>query len=184
MPQKKKNDTGSQGSREPVFLVLGKLRRAHGVNGEIPMEIYTNMLELLAPGSRIYIGETHELYRIDQIRWKQDLLLLKLEGIDDRESISALTNQLAYVKSSEMPVLSEDEYYFHELIGLHVYEPDGYYLGVLEQILQTGANDVYLIRSDEGQEVLIPATEEMILEVQIDQQKMVVAKMLWYGEQA
>jgi 16S rRNA processing protein RimM len=184
MPQKTKNDTGSQGSREPVFLVLGKLRRAHGVHGEIPLEVYTNMLELLEPGSRIYIGDAHETYRIDQIRWKQDLLLLKLEGVDDRESISALTNQLVYVKSSEMPVLPEDEYYFHELIGLHVYEPEGHYLGVLEQILQTGANDVYLIRSEEGKEVLIPATEEMILEVQIAQQKMVVAKMKWYGEEA
>ena len=81
-----------------------------------------------------------------------------------------------------LPALPKGDFYYHEILGLDVYEPDGHYLGVLVQILETGANDVYLIQNDDNEEVLIPATEDMILEIDPEQEKMIVAKMVWYGE--
>lgn len=177
-----RNDTGSPSSSEPVFLVVGKLRRAHGVHGEIPLEVYTHMLELLVPESIVYVGDDHHAHTIEQTRWKGDLLLLKFSEIDERTKASTLTNELVYVKTSQLPPLPSDDYYYHEIIGLQVFEEDGSYLGVLTEILETGANDVYLIKSDLEEEVLIPATEEMILEIDLDQQKMVVARMEWYDQ--
>lgn len=182
MPHKKRNDTGSQSLSEPAFLVLGKLRRPHGVAGEIPLEIYTQLLELLVPDSIIYVGETHQPYTIEKTRWKQDLLLLKFNEINDRTLVSELTNELVFVKSDELPPLSDGEVYYHQLIGLQVQEEDGHRLGILTEILETGANDVYLIEDESGKEVLIPATEEMILDIDLDQQIMIVARMEWYGE--
>jgi len=182
MPHNKDHDAGSQISGEPAFLVLGKLRRAHGVMGEIPLEIYTHMLELLAPESLVYVGEEHHPYIIERVRYKNELLLLKFYEINDRTRVSTLTNELVYVAVDQLPPLSEDEFYLHELIGLDVYQVDGKYLGILREILETGANDVYLIEDDEGKEILIPATEEMILEIDPEQGKMIVEKMVWYGE--
>ncbi len=182
MPQDFEELSGSQVSREPDFLLLGKLRRPHGVRGEIPLEVYTQMLELLAPDRVIYVGEQHLPYTIQETRWKQDLLLLKFVEINDRSLVSVLTNQMLYVKTSELPPLDDEEIYLHELIGLKVYEEDGAYLGELFEILETGANDVYLVQSDSGEEILIPAIEDVILEIDLEQERMVVARMEWYGE--
>ena len=182
MPQTSEDYAGSQPTSEPAFLVLGKLRRAHGVQGEIPLEVYTQLLDLLVPDSLVYIGEEHTPLNIERTRWKNDLLLLKFKEIDDRTEVSSLTNQLVYVKTDQLPPLGEGEFYFHELIGLNVYTQDGEYLGILMEVLETGANDVYLIQNDAGEEVLIPAIEQTILEIDLNQEKMVVKRMEWYGE--
>jgi 16S rRNA processing protein RimM len=182
MPHKNNHDAGSQIIGEPAFLVLGKLRRPHGVQGEIPLEVYTHLLELLVPESVVYVGEEHHPYKIERTRYKNELLLIKFYEINDRTLVSTLTNQLVYVATEQLPSLSEDEFYLHQLIGLHVYEEDGTSLGILTEILETGANDVYLIEDESGGEILIPATEEMILEIDIEKGEMIVGKMIWYGE--
>lgn len=181
MPLKNQKNAGSDNLNEPAFLVVGKMRRAHGVHGEIPMEVYTHMMELLVPESVLYIGDAFTPFTIENIRWKQELLLLKFKEINDRETVSELTNHFVYVKTKDLPELPADEYYLHELIGLKVVQDDGRYLGVLVEILETGANDVYLIKDDEGKEVLIPATEEMILEIDMGKETMTVAEMEWYN---
>lgn len=182
MPQISETESGSPHKGEPAYLVLGKLRRAHGVKGEIPLEIYTQMLELLIPEKTVFVGEDYQPYTIEKTRWKQELLLIKFKEIQDRTTVSELTNELVYVKSSQLPPLPTGDFYYHELIGMDVFEPDGHYLGVLVEIIETGANDVYLIRNEANEEVLIPATEEMILEVNPNQDEMIVAKIDWYGE--
>lgn len=182
MPQNHKKYSGSPHTSEPEFLLLGKLRRAHGVKGEIPLEVYTEMLELLAPGSLVFIGDAYQPLTIEKTRWKQELLLLKFKEIDDRTVVSELTNALVYVRSVQLPTLTEGEIYSHEIVGLSVYTEDGEYLGTLEEILETGANDVFIIKGEDGQELLIPDTVEMILEIDLAQGKIIVARMEWYDE--
>jgi 16S rRNA processing protein RimM len=182
MPLKIGNDAGSRENSEPAFLVLGKLRRAHGVAGEIAMDVYTSMLELLAVKEVVFVGETYQPYYIQATRWKGDLLLLKFLGVDDRTVVAQLTNALIYTRADQLPALDEDEFYLHQLIGLDVYDSDGNLLGVLTEILETGANDVYLVKDQIGAEVLIPAVEERILEIDLEAGKMIVSKIEWYGE--
>jgi len=182
MPKKRGKISGSPDSGEPAFLVLGKLRRAHGVKGEIPLEVFTQMLELITPEETVFVGESHQPFTIEKTRWKNDLLLIKFREIHDRTVVSELTNELLYVKTSQLPPLPDGDFYYHELIGVEVFEADGDYLGVLVQILETGANDVYLVQNDENEEILIPATEEMILEIDPEQEKMIVARLEWYGD--
>lgn len=182
MPHNNENDAGSELVHEPAFLVLGKLRRAHGVLGEIAMEVYTRMLELLDPQCVVYIGEEHQPYTIEKTRWKQDLLLIKFSEVDDRTSVTTLTNELLYVRSDDLPPVSDDEYYFHDLIGLEVFNTNGDYIGVIEEILETGANDVFLVRDEAGNEVLIADVEEYILEIDLDEEKMIVSPIEWFGE--
>ena len=182
MPLKIGNGAGSRKNSEPAFLVLGKLRRAHGVMGEIALDVYTSMLELLAVREVVFVGETYQPYTIQTTRWKGDLLLLKFEGIDDRSVVSQLTNAMLYTRTDQLPALDEDEFYLHQLIGMDVYDTDNRLLGVLTQILETGANDVYLVTDQTGAEVLIAAVEECIVDIDLEAGKMIVTKIEWYGE--
>jgi 16S rRNA processing protein RimM len=182
MPLKIGNGAGSRTKSEPAFLVLGKLRRAHGVSGEIALDVYTSMLELLAIAEVVFIGDTYQPYTIQATRWKGNLLLLKFEGVDDRSVVSQLTNELIYTRTDQLPALDEDEFYLHQLIGLDVYDTDDHLLGVLTEIIETGANDVYLVRDQTGAEVLIAAVEERIVDIDLEAGKMVVSKIEWYGE--
>jgi 16S rRNA processing protein RimM len=182
MPLRIGNDAGSRSNAEPAFLVLGKLRRAHGVSGEIALEVYTRMPELLSVDQVVYVGETYQPFTIQSTRPKGELLLLKFLEVKDRTEASDLTNLLVYTQSEQLPVLPEDEFYLHELIGLDVFDTDDHYLGVLTEIIETGANDVYLVRDAAGDEVLIAAIEERILEIDLDQGRMIVSTIQWYGE--
>lgn len=182
MPQEERLDTGSHSSREPEFLLLGKLRRAHGLHGEIPLELHTKMLELLSPEIVVYVGDSHQPYTIETTRWKKPLLLLKFKGISDRTVVSQLTNRLVYIEANKLESLPEGEFYYHEIIGLEVFDDHGQLLGVLEQIHETGANDVYIVRDKNGTETLIPAINDMILSIDIDEGRMIVSRMEWYGE--
>jgi 16S rRNA processing protein RimM len=182
MPLRIGNDAGSEFVREPAFLVLGKLRRAHGIRGEIALEVFTRMPELLGVNRVVYVGDSHLPYKIENTRWKQELLILKFVGIDDRTTASELTNLLIFTHTEQLPVLPDGDYYVHELIGLEVFDTDGRHLGILTEILETGANDVYLVKDAEGGEVLIAAVEEHIVEIDLDAGKMIVSPIEWYGE--
>jgi 16S rRNA processing protein RimM len=182
MPQKNAREAGSRQHREPEFLVVGKLRRAHGVRGEIAMEVYTHFPELMAPGQVVYIGESHHPHTIEKTRWKNALMLLKFAGIDDRTLVSTLTNALVFIQASVLPPLADDTFYYHELIGLGVVTDSGEHLGTVEEILETGANDVLIIQDDQGKERLLPAIDSVVLEIDLDGGEMVVALQEWYGE--
>jgi 16S rRNA processing protein RimM len=141
------------------------------------------MLKLLNPGCVVYIGDAHQPYTVEKTRWKKPLLLLKFNGISDRTAASLLTNQLVFINASQLDSLPEGEFYYHELIGLDVYDEDDQSLGVLEEVLETGANDVYVIRDKNKKETLIPAINDMILSVEPERGVMIVSRMEWYGEE-
>lgn len=170
---------GSQSSGEPVFLAVGKLRKPHGVRGEIEMEILTDYPERLSKGTTLYIGNTHQPLSILERRWKDKVLLLTFDGYNVREEVAALTNQLAFIKSSGLPALPEGEYYHHELLGLQVIDESGQEIGQLNEIIETGANDVYLVRASSGQEILIPALESVILKVDLQNKQVTVRPQQW-----
>lgn len=182
MSKRKRNEAGSHNLSEPAFLIVGKLRRAHGIKGEIPLEVYTDMPELIFPGCVVYVGNQHNPYTIEETRWKQELLLLKFKEINDRTVVSQLTNKVVYILESQLPPLDEGQFYDHDLIGIDVFFDNGDYAGVLDEILLTGANDVYSLRDPDGKELLIPAIDDMILEIDLGMKKMIIKKMEWYGE--
>ena len=92
-----------------------------------------------------------------------DSLLVSFRGVDTPEDAGRFRNQWVYVKSSEVPPLPEGQYYRYELIGLDVVEDNGNLLGKLAEILETGANDVYVVRNEAGKEILLPVIPSVIL---------------------
>lgn len=167
-PEQTEQPAGSPSIGEPAFLVVGKIRKPHGVRGEVSMEVITHFPERLQPGTVIYIGDDYQPYRIRSLRWHGRLLLLSFDTFHDPESAGVLRNQLAYVRAEDRPPLPDGEYYHHQLLGLRVVSDEGDRLGILHQILETGANDVYIVRPEVGREILLPATEEVVLAVDLD----------------
>ena len=148
---------------ESVYLAIGFLRRPHGVSGEIIMDLHTDFPERIKAGRKVYVGEKYETLTIDSARAHGNGMLIRLNGCDTPETAGRFRNQWVYVKSTEVPALPAGKVYKHELIGLMVTTDLGETLGVLNEILETGANDVYVVKKESGGEILLPAIPDVIL---------------------
>ena len=138
------------------------------------MEVITDFPERIRQGKTLYIGELHQPMRVSNRRVHGGNLLLLFDDIETPEEVGRLRNQWVYVPANDRPPLSEGEYYHHQLLGLKVTSEDGLELGILSDILETGANDVYVIRSDSGKEVLLPAIQSVIIDIDLDKEQMLV----------
>jgi 16S rRNA processing protein RimM len=168
----KTRTSGSPKLGEPAFLAAGKVRRPHGVHGEMVLELYTDFPERLRPKTNIFLGENHIPMILRSARPHNEGLLLSIEGIDTPEAAGKYRNNAVYVSAKTLPALDEGEYYFHELIGINVVDEDGNTLGELTEIMETGANDVYVITAPSGTEILLPAIPDVILSVDLGEQTM------------
>jgi 16S rRNA processing protein RimM len=161
------NASGSLLPGEPAFLAVGKLRHAHGVHGEILMEVLTDFPERLIPGAILYLGSESEQLRLTRCRPHREGLLMTFEGYTTPEEIGQFRNQILYVKAIDRPPLAEGEYYHHQLIGLHVATDAGVSIGTVTEILETGASDVLVIRPETGPDVLIPIVDAFIQNIDL-----------------
>jgi 16S rRNA processing protein RimM len=158
----------------PEFLVVGKVRRPHGVHGEVVAEIYTDFPERLTPKRSIYLGEKHVRLLIASQRPHNEGLLLGFEGVTTPEQAGRYRNQILSIATTEASELSKGEFYFHELLNMDVYDEAGFLLGKLTDILETGANDVYVVTDSTGHELLLPAISEVVLDVDLNAKTMKV----------
>jgi 16S rRNA processing protein RimM len=158
-----KNSSGSPDG-EPVYLVVGFLRRAHGVHGEIILDLHTDFPERLQSGRKLFIGQERKLLILSGARPHAKGMLLKFRGIETPEAAGQLRNQWVYVKATDVPSLPEGKMYQHELFGFAVEDESGKLLGELVEIIETGANDVYVVRNESGKDLLLPAIPSVILE--------------------
>jgi 16S rRNA processing protein RimM len=160
-------NTGSPEKSEPVFLLIGKLRRPFGVKGELVLTIRSTEGGHFKPRKTLLIGESHDPMRIVTIRRHDPDLLVTFEGVQTREDAARLANQEVFISASELPELAEGEYYLYQVIGLKVVDEAGNEIGKIHQVLETGANDVYIIQSSDGTEILIPDIPDVVQNVDI-----------------
>ncbi len=173
------SETGSPTPGEPVFVIVGQLRRPHGIKGEILMEVLTDFPQRLKAGMMVYLGEDHRPIEITHRRAVSKGLLLSFSGFEDCDQVSVLTNQSVYVPVNSLPALPDGEYYYHQLIGLSVVDKAGIELGKIVEIIETGSNDVYVVQSAGGEELLLPALPDVILNVDLHKGAMQVRPPEW-----
>jgi len=148
---------------EPVFLVVGFLRRPHGIHGEIIMDIHTEFPERLRTGTKVFVGEDHKPMTIATTRPHGTGMLVALRGLINSDLAGQLRNTYVYVPAKDRPPLPDGKLYQHQIIGLRVVTDEGRELGTLTEIIVTGANDVYVVKAEDGKEVLLPAIPDVIL---------------------
>lgn len=147
------------------------MRGAHGVRGELRIEPLTDFPDRFRPGGAVWVrGERHA---IEDVRPYRDTLLLALEGIASREAAHALRGTLLEVPERELAALDEGEHYRFQIVGLGVFDRQGNALGRVVEVLETGANDVYVVQDEDG-ELLLPAIDSVVLEVDVPGRRMVV----------
>ena len=163
--RKEKNvGSGSPSTGEPEYLLVGSLRRAHGVHGEMVMEIHTDFPERLQPGVGLFVGPSHRPMVITGVRPHSEGLLVKFQGVQSPEEAVRYRNQPVYVSAADRPPLPEGHYYEHEVIGFAVVEDEtNKTIGTLTGIMRTGANDIYLVKRPDGSEVLLPVIASVVL---------------------
>ncbi|MCJ7717637.1 MAG: ribosome maturation factor RimM [Anaerolineales bacterium] len=162
-------NTGSSPMDEPVFVIIGKFRRPHGIRGEIVMTVLTDFPELVIPGKRVFAGEAHHPYTIKNIRWHGADMLVSLEELPDRTAVEIFRNIMVYMNGEDIPELPEGDFYIHQLVGMDVITDQGQNLGRIKEIIVTGANDVYLVKPVEGKDILIPAIDQVVLDINQDE---------------
>lgn len=155
------------GTPNPRYLVLGEVLRPHGVAGELRMRVLTAYPERLAELKTIYIGRSPEApdiksHKLQAVRFNQGYALLKLKGVNNRDQADRFRELFVMVAIEDAIPLDEGEVYLFQLIGMTVQTQDGQILGTIREVLETGANDVYIVDSPHHGEILIPATEHTI----------------------
>jgi 16S rRNA processing protein RimM len=164
--------TGSPPIGEPEYLVVGFLRRPHGVKGEILMDVHTDFPERLKTGMTLFVGDQYQAMVVASRRPHASGMLVRFRGIKSPEEAGLYRNTWVYVPAANRPKLPEGEYYHHQFIGLNVVTDEGHDLGVLADIIETGANDVYVVRDAEGKDVLLPAIPPVILDIKLADRQM------------
>ncbi len=164
-------------SEDPDFVLIGIIRRAHGLKGEVcvepisqaPGRFETLTTVLLEKGSGISEVE------VESVRWMRNLVLVKIAGIDDRDAAQELRGARLGVRLSEVLPLPEDSYYVFEIVGCRVHGRNDRLIGEVVDVLEMPANDVFVVDTAKG-EVLIPAVKDIVKRVDIDN------KRIWIEE--
>jgi 16S rRNA processing protein RimM len=159
---------------EPRFLVIGRVIKPHGVRGEVRVEIISDLPERFTWLETVYVGEDlPQPVGVESVRFHKNFVLVKLDGYDTRETAATLRAQLLQVPEDEAIPLDEGEYYLYQLVGLAVYTDEGEHLGELVEVLETKANNVFVVVGPRG-EVLLPDTDEIVLDIDFENGRMEV----------
>ena len=156
----------------PRYLVVGEILRPHGVRGEVRMRLVTEYPEHLKTLETLYLGKSPgdkklQSFKLNNLRFNKEYALLTIDGFKNREDADRLRGSIVFVDIASAMPLEKGEYYLFQLIGLRVIA-DEREIGVVKNVLETGANDVYVVQSVEHGEVLIPAHQETIESIDFD----------------
>lgn len=162
----------------PVFkngdmekIQIGKIVNAVALKGEVKIYPYSEPSRFEEIG-KLYIE--NKQYEIQNVRMQGTTVIVKLKGIDDRNAAEEQRNKYVYITEEQLPELPEDEYYIRDLIGMTVETVDGEYIGVLNDVLQNTAQDVYEVKKDDGKMVLIPGVAAFIIDINMETKKISV----------
>ena len=152
-------------------IEIGKIVNTHGLRGHIKVEPWCDGIETFEYLNRVFVGNVE--YEIENVKIQKNFFLLKLAKLDTIEEAEKLKNKVICADENEMPPLPEGVFYIKDIIGLSVYDGDKF-IGEITDWIETGANNVYIIKRLNGKDVLIPAIDSVIAEVDIENKKMSV----------
>ncbi|MBQ9902467.1 MAG: 16S rRNA processing protein RimM [Clostridia bacterium] len=159
------------------FLETGKITGTHGLKGEVRVQPWADSPDFLAEFDELYLDKGEKKIDITSSRVHKNMLIMKIKGIDTIEQADTLRNKVLYMNRDDVE-LEEGAYFIQDLIGLDVIDNDtGERLGRLEDVSETGANDVYHVKTDDGRECLIPVIPDVIKDISPEQGYVKIFKM-------
>ncbi|MFT5197055.1 MAG: 16S rRNA processing protein RimM [Candidatus Promineifilaceae bacterium] len=159
-------------SLEPKYLVIGQITKPHGVRGELRIDVTTDMPERYHQLDQVLIAknerQTPQTMEIESVRFHQEKALIKFTGYNYRDQVEEFRKWLVLIPTEQAIPLEEGEFFYYQLIGMEVVTDEGVPIGVVKEIIQTGANDVFVLQNPAKGEILIPDTEEVVTNVDRD----------------
>ncbi len=146
-----------------------------GVRGELKVRSLTDIPNRFQQLGAIHLSPDHQRYKIEHVRpYKGEMVILKLAGIDDANTAEPLRNRSLLIPLGQLAELPPDSYYQHDILGLTVLTLAGRELGPVVDIIETGSNDVYVIKDSSGKQVLIPAIKAVVKQIDLLRQTMYI----------
>ena len=157
-------------------LEVGQIVNTFGIKGEVKVMPFTDDITRFDDLEKVYVKTKKEekLYKIQNVRYHKNMVLIKFENIETPEQAELLRNAFLEIDRENAIPLEEGTYYIADLIGMEVYSDDGNKLGIVEDIYNTGANVIYVVKNDLGKQILLPGIKEVIKEVNLDTEKITV----------
>ena len=146
-------------------ILMGKVVNVVGLKGELKIYSYTDRNERFEELDQIWLD--NKVYAIENVRYQNKVVILKLEGINDRNKAEEQRNKKVYIEEADLQELPEDTYYVRDLIGISVVTDDGE-LGKITDVIQNSAQDLYEVKTAEGKKVYIPVVKEFVTDVDME----------------
>ncbi len=158
------------------FLQVGIITTTHGVRGEVKVYPTTDDINRFKKLKEVILdtGREKRNLEIEEVKFFKQMVILKFRGIDTLDDVAGYRRAGLYVTRDNAVKLGRDEYFIADLMGVKVYDESDQFLGSLEDVITTGANDVYVIHMSDGRELLLPAIKQCILNVDLQGRKMKV----------
>lgn len=158
------------------YFELGQIVNTFGVKGEVKVKPYTDNVEQFETLKSVLVVKNKETIemKILSAKFHKGMILLKLEGVNDMNDAEKLRGSIIKIHRKDARQLEEGEYFIADIIGSDVYTDTGDYLGKVDDIYNSGAQDIYVVKDELGKQVLLPSIKEVILNVDIENQKVTV----------
>ena len=158
------------------YLEIGQIVNTFGIKGMVKIKPFTDDINRFDRLKKIYISNKNgkKEYQIQEIKYHKNMVLMKLEGIDTPEQADLLRQSYLLVDRADEEPLEEGVYYIVDLLGLEVYTDDNKLLGKVEDIFNTGSNDIYVVKDEMGKQILLPGIPDVLKNVDLEKGKITV----------
>ena len=157
-------------------LEIGQIVNTFGIKGIVKVKPFTDDIRRFDELKTVYVekNSTKTEYEVEEVKYHKDMVLIKFKGIDKVEQAEMLRNSYLTVSRDSVEKLEEGRYYIVDLLGLEVYTDEQILLGTLEDIFNTGSNDIYVVKDKQGKQILLPAIQDVIKQIDIENKKIIV----------
>lgn len=158
------------------YLEIGQIVNTFGIKGMVKVKPFTDDISRFDKLEKVYIEnkKSKKEYEIEEIKYHKNMVLIKFKGIENPEEANLLRESYVVVDRKDEQPLEKGTYYIVDMIGLEVYTDEGETLGILEDIFNTGSNDIYVVKNELGKQILLPAIKEVIQEIDMENRKITV----------
>lgn len=158
------------------YLEIGQIVNTFGIKGMVKVKPFTDDINRFDRLETIYIEnkKSRKEYEIEEVKYHKNMVLMKLKGVNTVEEADLLRQSYLLVDREKEEPLEEGVYYIVDLLGLEVYTDEGQLLGKVDDIFNTGSNDVYVVKDELGKQILLPAIADVIKEINIKENKITV----------
>ncbi len=170
---------------EDALLSIGVIVGTHGLGGEVRVKLFSDDPEHLMDIDEVLVGRSAQPYVIQSVRFHKGMALVTFEGVEDIDAAEALRNQPVRIQGAKLPPLEPNEYYLYQVIGIEARLEDGSVLGTVTDVIETGANMVFVVKPvDGGKDELFPSIPEVVVDLRPAEGVLILRRQAYWDDPA